>query len=86
MNTGHPNASNYIDGMLVHWYMGAMIPTSYLEEAHNRHPNKFMFNSESTISKKLIFIEFLWFFISNMCRMFVHTHSWFTAFRLMDRC
>lgn len=51
MNSGHPNASNYIDGMLVHWYLDKIIPTSYLDKAHSLYPNKFIFNSESSISK-----------------------------------
>nr|CDJ96960.1 Glycoside hydrolase domain containing protein [Haemonchus contortus] len=42
-----PEASKYVDGIGVHWYLDALMPASVLTTTHNRHPEKFILATEA---------------------------------------
>ncbi|CAG5135396.1 unnamed protein product, partial [Candidula unifasciata] len=42
-----PEASKYVSGIAIHWYIDSFIPASLLEEAHNSFPDKFLFGTEA---------------------------------------
>ncbi|XP_071442851.1 lysosomal acid glucosylceramidase-like [Hetaerina americana] len=46
------DAQRYIDGIGVHWYWDSVVPTRTLDETHNRHPEKFILATESSIGDK----------------------------------
>lgn len=42
-----PEASKYISGIAVHWYLDKISPTDCLEFTHKNHPDKFIFGTEA---------------------------------------
>lgn len=56
MNLGHENASNYIDGVGLHWYLDTVVPASYLVAMHNTYPSKSILKTESCLSKGIFFL------------------------------
>lgn len=59
MEKGSPNCTDFLSGVAVHWYRDKIFPTSLLDYAHTKYPNKFILNTESSIGmynnlKKLI--------------------------------
>lgn len=51
MDRSFPNSTNYLDGIAVHWYRDKMVPATFLDFVHNKYPEKFIINTESSISK-----------------------------------
>ncbi|CAL1536498.1 unnamed protein product [Lymnaea stagnalis] len=41
------DASKYISGVAVHWYVDAALPSSILTDAHNAYPEKFLLSTEA---------------------------------------
>ncbi|KAJ1364540.1 hypothetical protein KIN20_024663 [Parelaphostrongylus tenuis] len=44
---GDSEASKYVDGIGVHWYLDKLMPASVLTRTHNRHPEKFILATEA---------------------------------------
>lgn len=44
---GDSNASKYVDGIGVHWYLNNFIPATVLTTTHNKHPEKFILATEA---------------------------------------
>ncbi|KAI1731056.1 glycosyl hydrolase family 30 TIM-barrel domain-containing protein [Ditylenchus destructor] len=44
---GHENASQYIDGIAVHWYADFLFSADRLSTTHDRHPAKFILPTEA---------------------------------------
>ncbi|KAL6739852.1 hypothetical protein Aduo_013255 [Ancylostoma duodenale] len=42
-----PEATKYIDGIGVHWYLDTAIPATVLSSVHERHPQKFILATEA---------------------------------------
>lgn len=49
MNNSLPNSIDYLDGIAVHWYRDKIFPTTILDFTHNKYPDKFILNTESSI-------------------------------------
>ncbi|XP_058840027.1 lysosomal acid glucosylceramidase-like [Topomyia yanbarensis] len=52
MNQGHPNATNYLDGLAVHWYWDGVTPPALLDQAAHLYPDKLVFNTEASLGDK----------------------------------
>ncbi|KAI8774774.1 glucosylceramidase [Biomphalaria glabrata] len=42
-----PEASKYISGVAVHWYVDGVLPSDIMTLAHNLYPDKFLFGTEA---------------------------------------
>lgn len=51
MEKGSPNSTSFLSGIAVHWYRDNIFPTTLLNYAHTKYPNKFILNTESSIGK-----------------------------------
>uniref|UniRef100_A0A0K0DQK6 Glucosylceramidase n=1 Tax=Angiostrongylus cantonensis TaxID=6313 RepID=A0A0K0DQK6_ANGCA len=51
---GDPNASNYVDGIGVHWYLNTLMPAAVLTMTHNKHPDKFILATEACAGALLV--------------------------------
>ncbi|KIH62099.1 O-Glycosyl hydrolase family 30 [Ancylostoma duodenale] len=49
-----PEATKYVDGIGVHWYLNFLMPASVLTTTHNRHPDKFLLATEACAGSTLI--------------------------------
>ncbi|XP_053694692.1 lysosomal acid glucosylceramidase-like [Sabethes cyaneus] len=52
MNQGHPNATQYLDGLAVHWYWDGVTPPGLLDQAAHLYPDKLIFNTEASLGDK----------------------------------
>ncbi|XP_062540118.1 lysosomal acid glucosylceramidase [Armigeres subalbatus] len=52
MDQGHPNATQYVDGLAVHWYWDGVTPPELLDQALNLYPDKLIFNTEASLGDK----------------------------------
>lgn len=58
MNKSLPYSVDYLDGIAVHWYRDKIFPTTLLELAHKKYPDKFILNTESSIGMMQYLIFF----------------------------
>ncbi|KAL1395171.1 hypothetical protein pipiens_011440 [Culex pipiens pipiens] len=52
MDQGHPNATQYLDGLAVHWYWDGVTPAALLDQAAKQYPDKLLFNTEASLGDK----------------------------------
>ncbi|XP_065074238.1 lysosomal acid glucosylceramidase [Ochlerotatus camptorhynchus] len=52
MDQGHPNATQYVDGLAVHWYWDGVTPPGLLDQAASLYPGKLIFNTEASLGDK----------------------------------
>ncbi|XP_058456410.1 lysosomal acid glucosylceramidase [Malaya genurostris] len=52
MDQGHPNATQYLDGLAVHWYWDGVTPPGLLDQAVRLYPDKLLFNTEASLGDK----------------------------------
>lgn len=57
MNTGYHNASQFLDGIGLHWYCDEIAPPTELTDFSKNYPDKIMLYTESCISKCKEFLE-----------------------------
>ncbi|EPB78357.1 O-Glycosyl hydrolase family 30 [Ancylostoma ceylanicum] len=49
-----PEATKYVDGIGVHWYLNFLMPAKVFTTTHNRHPDKFLLATEACAGSTLI--------------------------------
>ncbi|XP_058057190.1 lysosomal acid glucosylceramidase-like [Anopheles bellator] len=52
MDQGDANATNYLDGLAVHWYWDGVAPAALLDQTAQRYPGKLIFNTEASLGDK----------------------------------
>lgn len=50
MKEARQSSLDYIDGITVHWLIKSIVPATYIYNTFEKYPDKFILNSESTLS------------------------------------
>lgn len=59
MRAVDPLSMDYVSGIAVHWYADAFIVPEPLDQTHHKFPDKFIFLTESCMSKWFFFLSIL---------------------------